>query len=79
MHEWETVEDGYRKRLRYVERTTGLIVGYVLGSTCDPRSWWNAILDSPNESIGNYTTEGLAKQAVERAVVKRQKESHDAE
>jgi hypothetical protein len=68
---WELVEDGYHKHSRYVLRPSGLIIGHVEGTGCDFSEPWCADIDgaSGRQSIGNYTTEGLAKRAVEAASV----------
>jgi len=66
---WELVEDGYYKRSRYVQYPTGLIIGHVQGINCDSSKPWRACLDGTKgiNPIGDYTTEGLAKRAVEAA------------
>jgi hypothetical protein len=72
---WELTEDGYHKESRYVDRSTGQILGIVRGNNYDSTEDWDASLKIPRNDpyIGAYTTEGMAKRAVENAVTKLRK------
>ena len=66
---WELVENGYCKCSRYVSYPTGLIIGHVEGKPFESSASWYASIDGTagRKNIGTFTTEGLAKRAVEAA------------
>jgi hypothetical protein len=65
---WEVVEDGYNRRLHFVQSGTGLIIGHVEVSNYDSDNWY-AGTDGPEgrKRLGDFVTEALAKRAVEVA------------
>jgi hypothetical protein len=68
---WELVEDAYHKKSRYVLYPNGMIIGHVDGTPYETSAPWYAAIDGQNgrKPIGTFTTEGLAKRAVEAASV----------
>jgi hypothetical protein len=72
---WELIQDGYCKRSRYVEYSSGLIVGHVEGKPYDSSEPWYAATDGAGgrKNIGTYTTENMAIQAVVKAIEKARK------
>ena len=69
---WELIQDGYCKRSRYVEYSSGLIVGHVEGKPYDSSEPWYAATDGvEDERISDvHCTENMAIQAVVKAIEK---------
>ena len=63
---WEVIEDAYHRRIRYVKYPEGQIVGDVSGENYNSSAEWDASTRlTKDRHIGYYTTQELAKKAVE--------------